>query len=77
MLALYEKDLMSGSCLLSNDSYLQTKDAGSDLRSSSFLVGELEASIFSLFAPLACLFFLLFFSFLAIKQVVVPLPTPV
>jgi hypothetical protein len=76
-LALYAKDLISWSYLLANDSYLQTQHASSDLRSSSSHVGELDASIFWFFAPLAFLCFLLFFSFLAIKQVGVPLSAPV
>jgi hypothetical protein len=67
----------SRSYLLANDSYVQTKDAILYLRNSSSLVGELDASIFWLLAPLAYLVFLLFFSFLAIKQVGVPLLAPV
>jgi hypothetical protein len=63
--------------LLAKVSDFQTKDSSSDLRSSSSLDGELDASIFWPLAPLAYLFFLLFFSFLAIKQVGVLLLAPV
>jgi hypothetical protein len=63
---LYEKYLISWSYLLANDSYLQAREASSDLRSSSSLVGDLESSIFWLFSPLAYFFFLLLF--LATRQ---------
>jgi hypothetical protein len=56
-----------------SESYLQTKEAFSDMRASSSLAKELEDSFFSIFPPLV----LFYFFFLVIMQMLVPLLAPV